>query len=260
MLQARAAYVWSHSIDNASSDSPTAYYIPGGNANIDRASSDFDVRHSVSGALTYAIPAVPGGGTVLRALLRGWYLDALLVAHTPTPVNIFVGADLLATGSASVARPNLVPGVPLYLSDSHAPGGQRYNRAAFSTPPSGVQGTLGRNAMEGFNVFQLDSSVRREVHIGERVSIQLRGEVFNLMNHPIRRVLQVPPQAPPWAVFDVYPFVPFRIRVAKCGWRDAILPGKSERRGRNKQQGKPAQFSCEPRSCFRWFASRRRRP
>lgn len=183
-LQARAGYVWSHSIDNASSDSPTAYYIPGANANIDRASSDFDVRHSVSGALTYAIPTVPGGGTVLRALLRGWYLDALLVAHTPTPVNIFVGADLLATGSTSVARPNLVAGVPLYLADPNAPGGQRYNRAAFSTPANGAQGTLGRNAMEGFNVFQLDSAVRREIRIRERVSIQLRGEAFNLFNHP----------------------------------------------------------------------------
>src|SRR5437899_159434 len=55
-LQSHLAYTWSHSIDNASNDSfanpPSTVFDP----RLDRASSDFDVRHSFGGAITYSIP------------------------------------------------------------------------------------------------------------------------------------------------------------------------------------------------------------
>jgi hypothetical protein len=183
-LQGLVSYSWSHSIDNLSTDSPGFYYTPQNQPDFNRASSDFDVRQSVSGALTYNIPVPAGSNAFVRQLLGGWAADAIFIARTPTPVNILVGTDLLSTGSTSVARPNLVAGVPLYLYNSNFPGGMQFNRAAFSTPAAGQQGNLGRNAMRGFNVGNLDFGVRRQFRLAERATLQVKGEIFNLLNHP----------------------------------------------------------------------------
>src|SRR5262249_39565519 len=59
-LQGLASYTLSHSIDSASSDVFANYLnTPSSlaNANIDRGNSDFDIRSSFSGGLTYDIPA-----------------------------------------------------------------------------------------------------------------------------------------------------------------------------------------------------------
>ena len=183
-LQALVSYSWSHSIDNSSTDSPTAYYIPPNQPDINRASSDFDVRQSVSGALTYNIPVPAGSNTLVRQVLGGWSTDAIFIARTPTPINVLVGSDLLSTGSTSVARPNLVAGTPLSLSNPNAPGGMQFNRAAFSIPATGQQGDLGRNALRGFDVANVDFSVRRQFRLTERFALQFKGEIFNLFNHP----------------------------------------------------------------------------
>jgi hypothetical protein len=74
-------------------------------------------------------------------------------------VNVVTGLDPFNTGflgaAFGVARPNLNPGVPLYLHESGAPGGKIINAAAFSSPAAG-QGDLGRNALRGFGATQLD--------------------------------------------------------------------------------------------------------
>src|SRR5262249_1416178 len=69
-------------------------------------------------------------------------------------------------------------------SDPTVAGGRRINRAAFTAPPAGKQGTLGRNALNGFPVSQLDFALRREFALKERASLQFRAEFFNLFNHP----------------------------------------------------------------------------
>ncbi len=53
-----------------------------------------------------------------------------------------------------------------------------------SSVPVGRNGTLGRNALRGFPVSQVDLSLRRQFNITEAVNLQFRGEFFNLFNHP----------------------------------------------------------------------------
>jgi len=81
-------------------------------------------------------------------------------------------------------RPDLLSGVPLYLEDTSAAGGRRINPAAFVVPGDARQGTLGRNALRGFPLYQTDLALRRQFNFTERVSLQLRAEIFNLLNHP----------------------------------------------------------------------------
>lgn len=50
-------------------------------------------------------------------------------------------------------------------------GGRRINAAAFSYP-TGVEGNAGRNIARGFNVAQMDLSVRREFPIHDQFGVQ----------------------------------------------------------------------------------------
>ncbi len=191
-LQALASYTWSHSIDNASSDSLSRLRITVGGTqgqavflpNTDRGASDFDVRHSVSAAISYNLP-VPKAGTFGRALLRDWSVDGLFRARTATPVNIVVRSDVIGENLiVELQRPDLLPGVPLYLDDPTVAGGRRINRAAFLVPAQIRQGTLGYNALRGFGVSQIDMALRRQFRWGEHLKLQFRAEVFNVFNHP----------------------------------------------------------------------------
>jgi Carboxypeptidase regulatory-like domain/TonB dependent receptor len=180
-LQALASYTWSHSIDINSND--TFLNFPGSKLNpeIDRASSNFDVRHSLAAGVTYDL-AGPSENNFAGKILRHWSIDALFRTHTALPVNITTAKLLF--GVRGVQRPDLVSGVPLYLKDTNVAGGRRINRAAFSIPPTTRQGTLGRNALRGFPATQLDFALHRQFSLSERWTVQLRAEFFNIFNHP----------------------------------------------------------------------------
>ncbi len=102
------------------------------------------------------------------------------------PVNVVTGAAPFAVSNA--LRPDVVPGMPFYVDDSTVPGGQRFNRAAFVAPPLDAngnplrQGTLGRNALRGFAMSQVDLGVHRDLLLGRGTNLQLRVESFNLFN------------------------------------------------------------------------------
>jgi hypothetical protein len=190
-LQLLTSYTWAHSIDTASNDSglgssPT-------DPSRDRGSSDFDVRHAFSAAATYGLPA-PRESKFGKALLGNWFLDTVVSARSAVPVDLIGRTGVIIGGLQAVVRPDLTPGIPLYLDDPLAPGGRRFNntvdparpgcKGPFCPPPVGQQGTLGRNVMRGFPMWQLDLALRRQFSLGERASLQLRAEAFNIFNHP----------------------------------------------------------------------------
>jgi len=195
-LQAVANYTWSSAIDNASSDSLARLRVTEGGTGVGvtvpnvflptlgRGRSDFDVRHSVTAAASYNMPA-PRGNSLVNEALRDWSVDAVFRARTATPVNVVVRSDVVGQDLVlELQRPDLVPGVPLYLSDPTVAGGRRINRAAFVVPAQIRQGKLGYNALRGFGVSQLDLALRRQFDWGEHIKLQLRAEVFNVFNHP----------------------------------------------------------------------------
>ena len=56
------------------------------------------------------------------------------------------------------------------------------NRAAFSSPAAGTLGSLGRNAIFGPGFFSIDPSVFKEFPIREKLKVQFRAEIFNVLN------------------------------------------------------------------------------
>jgi Carboxypeptidase regulatory-like domain/TonB dependent receptor-like, beta-barrel len=179
-LQAIAAYTWSHSIDINSNDSFTNVPSMKIEPRLDRGPSDFDIRHSLSAAVTYQLPTLNLKG-FSKSLFRNWSLDTMLFAHTAGPVDILIGRDI-GFGVFNF-RPDRVDGVPLYIRDGSAPGGGVINRAAFVVPETHRQGNLGRNSLRGFPMSQVNLALRRQFRIHERFDLQLRAEFQNLFNH-----------------------------------------------------------------------------
>jgi hypothetical protein len=185
-LQTLLSYTWAHSIDDVSSDT---YYlnVPPGHepSSEERGPSDYDIRQTFAGAISYDIPVSWSG--IWQSILGRWSTDSIIYARSATPVNVVTGEDpfgvFFLSGAGSVQRPDLVPGVPFYLHPSGAPGGKVINAAAFSNPGN-TQGDLGRNALRGFGATQWDITLRRQFRFTDRFSLQFRGDFFNILNHP----------------------------------------------------------------------------
>jgi len=170
-LEVVASFTWAHSIDNVSRDSDPFLWQPDWPGAIDRGNSTFDVRRGFSTAFT----ASPHGW-------RGWSLDGIFRARTGFPLTVTALDPRLAFGLES--RPDLIAGKPVWIADSQAPGGRFLNPTAFAPSSLPLPGTLGRDAITGFGMWQLDAAVQREFRIRDRIGTQLRVEAFNVFNHP----------------------------------------------------------------------------
>ncbi len=185
-LSALASYSWAHSIDNISGE--TVLGTP--DISLNRGASDFDVRHALSGGFSFS-PAFRKG-TWWAPIVSGWGFDGMIRARTSLPIDMFVRRDL-GFGTYSF-RPDLVPGVPIYIDNPNAGGGRQINdarppgapnqRGPFFVSPELRQGNLARNVVRGFGMYQADLAVRREFKLAERSRLQARIELFNATNHP----------------------------------------------------------------------------
>lgn len=184
-LQVLANYTWSHSLDNASDD--VAIFLPNSVVNLseakDYASSNFDVRHSMSAALVYDVPATPSWRPLLL-LTSHWSLSTVILARSGFPFNAALLFESADPGGYALTRPDQVPGQPLWIHQHGAPGGRMLNPSAFAIPMPIRQGTEGRNNIEGFGLTQADLSLLRKFPLTDRVSLQFRADAFNVLNHP----------------------------------------------------------------------------
>lgn len=176
-LQGLVSFTYSHSIDNASNNFNTYYLL--------RASSDFDIRHNLQAAVTYLTPKAASLGR-MSPVLADWGFDFRGQARTGIPVDVIGTQELnVNTGEFIQYQPNRIAGQPLYLYGPAYPGGRAINYNAFEVAADGVQGDLPRNYAHAFGALQLDTAVRRDIPIHDRFRLQLRGEAFNVFNHPM---------------------------------------------------------------------------
>ncbi len=182
-LQGLVSYTWSHSLDTSSGDDVVGFPPQFLNLKIEYGPSDFDVRHTLAGALTYDIPAFPSDSRAIHALTHGWGVDIRESIRTAFPVNVTASTpfgNLTFTNHAQ-----LVPGQPEVLYGSQYPGGKELNTKAFVAAPANVLGNFPRNSLRGFNAVQTDFALRREFPIwAEKLKMQFRFEFFNLFNQP----------------------------------------------------------------------------
>jgi hypothetical protein len=180
-LRSTVSYTLARSKDNMTDDSARRAVFASANPDADRGPSDFDVRHTFNGFISYEIPA-PFAVGLGNTLLRNWTIDSLFNLRSAKPVNVLYGFP--TTYGFAYVRPNLVSSVPLYLIDPTLPGGWRITPAAFVIPSTLEQGDLGRNSLRGFPFYQIDLALRRRFTFSERTSLQFQADAFNVLNHP----------------------------------------------------------------------------
>jgi hypothetical protein len=182
-LYVSSSYTWSHCIDNGSDDSTIFLIHPGYNLNEARASCDFDVRQSLTAALSYQMGR-SGLAAHFPDWLLGWTASGVFRARTGFPINVVTAEQPLGLEFDNVIRPSLVPNQRIWVEDPSVAGGRRLNPAAFSVSGDGQQGTLGRNAIYGNGLTQMDLSLRRHFGLTGGTSLEVSLNVFNVLNHP----------------------------------------------------------------------------
>jgi hypothetical protein len=170
-------YTWSHNLDDMSVYR-SRLAQDSNNLRGDYGNSDYDVRNTVNGALFYDIPRL---GKAPEWISSGWRVNGTLQYRDGLPFNIATSTDNSGTGE-KYQRPNLV-GNPYAVSHTFSITGiQWINPAAFATPAAGTFGNLRRNQVFGPGYGDIDLSVFKDTRIANKVTLELRAELFNLYN------------------------------------------------------------------------------
>lgn len=192
-------YTYSHSIDNASGFRQRSSGVPYYNPDEFRASSDLDMRHriTISGGWDLAIDHWWESGW--KRLTQGWSVFPIFTWHTGLPFDIparfgdrydptNVGPS--GAGDPALAYVNVVgPTNTLNPRTSYAGLGPYYwfNPNSFSnaneTSYGSPYGDLGRNHLRAPDFTNLDFEFAKTTKFTERLSMQLRCEMFNVLNH-----------------------------------------------------------------------------
>jgi hypothetical protein len=179
-VQALVSYTWAHSLAYGSTDPgfPLVY----GN-------SDYDVRHNAEGAISWDLPQPKR--EIPKYVLGGWSLEGRLIARTGFPVTPFGNRFLdPVSGERYYSGVDLIPNRPLYIHAPQYPGGRTFNGGQNTTNPAFVlssgdgAGNAPRNIARGFDALQTNVGVRKDISVNDRLTVQLKGEAFNLLNHP----------------------------------------------------------------------------
>ncbi len=201
-LTLRLNYTWSHSLDDLSDTFSTSInqfnlgYTDFVHPMVDYGNSQFDNRHRISVSAIYAIPYAHGLKGPMKYLLDGWEFAPVFSARTGAPYTIYdiTNDNYLYTRVAA----NQV--IPVNGNDNHLYAGPNsYDLYDFSkiavneTYLNPITGSAdfgpwpanftGRDYFHTPGVFDLDMGIYKSVRFTERMSLQLRLEAFNALNH-----------------------------------------------------------------------------
>jgi hypothetical protein len=188
-LTLSVSYTYSHSIDDSSDRSDTAFvnsFDPAAN----RASSTFDMRHALSVSYVYGLPFFKGRG-MTHTLLGGWQLSGITTAQTGLPFSVTNGTTFgdnagVGNGVGTGSRPDLVGDPRASLPQTEFPdvrGPVIYNPAAFALPTGLTFGDVGRDTLNYPGRLNFDAGLFKRFAINERSGFEFKWEVFNVFNH-----------------------------------------------------------------------------
>ena len=152
----------------------------------DRSVSSFNIPHLFTFNLVYDVPIGKGRrftthSGIVDYILGNWQVNGIFTARSGQPYYITVDGDIANTGNTGYEHANLV-GNPHLSNPTTA---EWFNTAAFAIPATYTFGNEGRNILYSDSLWNLDLSMFRQFPIGERMHFELRGESFNLFNHPV---------------------------------------------------------------------------
>ncbi len=192
-FQVRGNYTWSKNLDmnsgltGAQANNQSQMVMDRNNPSRDWGRSALNVTHQVSISAHYDLPFGRGkrwlgnASGVEEKILGGWQVNEIATILSGFPFTPVSGSNRSGDGDTrNPDRPNLNPSHsgPVVLGDQL----KWYDPTAFSLPPFGTYGSLGRGVYSGPGLGNVDFSVFKNTSITERTSLQFRTEFFNLFN------------------------------------------------------------------------------
>lgn len=184
-------YTYSHGLGNSSNANLGAQNNDGfrdsHNPQLEYGNLDFDVRQRFTAGYSWDLPigqgmAFGGGsGKLLDAVLGHWQLSGIVTLSSGTWFTV-TDANANFANSDGQQRPNFVPGQK--SSGKPCVSGTFFNTCAFVDPPLGSFGNVSLNSVNGPGNENWDSSILKTIPIHEAKRIELRGEFYNIFNHP----------------------------------------------------------------------------
>jgi trimeric autotransporter adhesin len=183
-------YTYSKSIDNASNIGGGATTVAQNAFDLaaERAVSSFDQTHRFTGDYLWELPFGPERHWLAQRGARqsifgnwewsgGWTISSGL----PFTANILGNPSEIARGTNGTLRANST-GQPAALS--HPTTAEWFNTAAFTQPPTGQFGNVGRNTIRGPGSIVWDMALTKVVPFGETRMLEIRAQADNIFNHP----------------------------------------------------------------------------
>ncbi len=189
------AYTRSKLMDDASSvfdasilTGPLANYpvADSFNRKLERDYSTGDIPHVFVSSVVWDVPFGAGRPHQLEgwlgAIANDWTVTGLVTLQSGVPIAVTQTTNFNAFAGFGVQRPNLV-GNPTLPSDTRSPN-QWFDTTAFAVAPQFTIGSASRNPVRGPGYKDVDLALMRRVGLGSSRSLELRTEVFNLLNTP----------------------------------------------------------------------------
>jgi hypothetical protein len=112
-------------------------------------------------------------------VVSGWEVSGIVTLQSGMPFTINSGRDVANTGSGS-QRPDRIASGEL----SNPTINEWFDTSAFVLNAPYTWGNSGRNILYTDGLKTWDASLLRNFAIREGMRLQLRGEFFNVLNHP----------------------------------------------------------------------------
>ena len=187
-----ANYTWAKSLDtlpeggnvagaDSGQSSPIPYIYPDFQK-MDGGPSDFDHRHRLVTSFVWQLPRMAMSNPFARSVLGGWQLSGVLTAQGSGPITIFAGQDQSKTGIGNDRA--VIQGDPYGpgACGSKAPCVDYLNPKSFALPPVGTYGNLGKGAIRGPNLVNVDAGLFKNFLFTEHWRLEFRAEFFNVFN------------------------------------------------------------------------------
>ncbi|HTS09230.1 MAG TPA: TonB-dependent receptor [Candidatus Eisenbacteria bacterium] len=187
-LEMLAGYTYGKSLDDSSSLSEPVYPM---GANLTKALSGFDIRHSFVVSYKYDLPFEALFHAQNR-LTTGWTFSGITRFSTGLPVTLFNNTDSSLLGSMPNGINNNGVDTPYYIPGNlEINHNARNHQSAFNTSlfPSDVSPYLGQigNASRRFfygpGLNNFDIALEKQLVVTEGKSLEFRMEAFNVFNH-----------------------------------------------------------------------------
>jgi hypothetical protein len=190
-LTVQGAYTWSKTLSDgniAAGGGPAGqdFY----NRRLEKSLSTNDVPQIVVLAYTYELPFGKGkpfaqNRAVAAAILGGWQLSAIHQYSSGKPV-VFTANNGLPLFNGTL-RPDVISGVPMTVDHPNPLADVWLNKAAFVAPAPFRFGSAARSydAVRAPNSYNESFGLMRQIKVGERVTVMVRGEFFNALNRVV---------------------------------------------------------------------------